>query len=611
MSSTAKASIIIGGSSKELDAVVDRAVGKLTGMAATVAGLFAGAATFSWGYDLLKQGEAAEIGFTQMLGSADIAKQTLKELGDYASKTPFDNPTLVKAYRNLLNFKFAAQDIPGILRVLGDTAAAMPDGMTEGMNKLTIIMGQMRSKAKVSAGEMLQLTEAGINAWSYLQKELGLSSVAEAVAKVESGAVDSATGVRAVLKGMESDFGGVGEKMSKTVEGLMSTITDNAGRGLQAVFKGATGGDFKTWLNDLGEGLNGLGTTGEAIGQKIAAGFQVVKNIFDGIYAVGSGIGEVISAAFDAAGVKDFAGEMSNVRTNFDLVKNIAISFIKGFAIGLAFIGDAINNYVVGPIKVIGGLMVQFVSRILEATAALLDGLGYVSDTAQQMANDLHGVASRVNQFGEQLQAGGAKDINSGFDATAATKGFFDKVESNSGRMSMKDFQSGLMKSFTSSVGYTSGRLLDFGKKVGDMGSIAASASVGITQYQLELSKAAADAAKKYQDDAKSPVQKFKEEMKQLSELFNSRMIDRNVFADAAGKAVRGLGAGQQQYTPNNAILAGSAEAQSIITANRQGGSNRVEDIMKSVEREAAMTRKLNEGILKELQKTKLVSVGI
>lgn len=611
MSSTAKASIVIGGSSKELDAVVDSAVGKLRGLALTVGGLFAGAATFSWGYDLLKQSEAAEIGFTQMLGSADVAKQTLKELGDYASKTPFDNPTLVKAYRNLLNFKFAAEDIPSILRVLGDTAAAMPEGMQEGMQRLTVIMGQMKSKAKLSSQEMMQLTEAGINAWSYLQKELKVSSVAEAVQKVESGAVDSATGVRAVLKGMEGDFGGVGEKMSKTVEGLMSTLTDNAGRALQAIFKGATGGDFKTWLENVGNGMTGLAEIGEGIGKRIADGFQVVKNIFDGIYAVGSAIGEVLSAAFGVESISGLVGNLADLRTNMDLVRSVSMKVIEGLAVGFALVGDAVNNYLVEPFKVVAGYIVQFTSRILEAVAQLLDGLGYVSDTAKEMAASLHKTASNVNAYGEGLTARGIAGVTSGNVMGSRVKNFFDELNSRPAATASNASNPGVSAAMAGATNYASGKLLDFGKKIEDTTTAQQSATVAITQYQLEMSKAAAEAAKRYQDDAKSPVQKFKEEMKELSKLFQDRMIDKTVLADAAGKLVRGLGANQAQYTPNNAILAGSAEAQSTIMANRQGGTNRVEDIMKSVEREAALTRKANEQILKQLQTTKLVTVGI
>lgn len=43
----------------------------------------------------------------------------------------------------------------------------------------------------------------------------------------EQGAIDSTTGINALLMGMQSKFQGGMEAMSKTIPGLMSTINDN------------------------------------------------------------------------------------------------------------------------------------------------------------------------------------------------------------------------------------------------------------------------------------------------------------------------------------------------------------------------------------------------
>lgn len=609
--SFAKTSIVIGGSTKELEAAVDRAMGKLSSMASSVVGIFAGIATVKWGYELLKQSEASEIAFTKLLGSADVAKQTLKEIADFASKTPMDNPTLVKAYQTLLAFKFGAEDIPGILRTIGDAASAMPGNMSENVQRLSVIMGQMRSKTKASAQEILQLTEAGINANEYIRQALKLDTVGEVSSQMEKGLIDSATAVRAVLMGMERDFAGTMEQRSKTVEGLLSTISDNTGKALLAVFKGATGGEFKTWLDDIGNGLDGLATIGEDVGNRIAGGLQVVKNVFDGIHAVASAIGEVIRAAFDAIGIKDFSGELSNVRTNFDLVKNIAHSFIQGFGIGLAFIGDAINNYVVGPLKVIGGLMAQFVSRILEATATLLDGLGYVSDTAKQMAKDLHATASTVNAFGEKLSGSGARDINSGFDATAATKGFFKKVEANSGRMSMGEFKSGLLKSWESTLGITSNKLLDFGKKVSAMTSLLPDTTAAMrAELKARQAKIDEDRKKQAEDIAakmKSPLEQFQDAMLAVQQNPN---LSKGEKGFAIAEQFRNLASTLPQYQPNNALLAGSAEAQSTINAARFG-STKVEDVIRQAKDEAVATRRGVEEMVRLLERAKIIPAEI
>lgn len=624
--STAKASIVIGGNTSELDAAVAKAGASLQSLAGMAVGLFAGAATFTWGYDLLKQSDSAEIAFTKLLGSSDAAKQTLKEIADFAAKTPMDNPSLVKAYQQLLAFKFAAEDIPGVLRVLGDTASAMPGNMAENVSKLSVIMGQMRSKAKLSAGEMLQLTESGVNAWEYLRQALNLSSVAEVVAMSERGAIDSATAVRAVLAGMEKDYTGIMEKRSKTVEGLVSTIQDNLGRGLQAVFKGATGQEFTTWLENFGNGLNNLGASGEAIGKRIAEAFSVVKGVFDSIWNVASTIGELIysgiSTGFEAltSGIGAFVNEFRDVfnivyswieplisgiggglNTVFTNASGVAFKFIEGVAVGFALIGDAVNNYVVGPIKVVAGALTQFFSVLIDGVGYLLDGLGYISDAAANAAKATHEAARAVNEWGGKLAKSGVNDVMSGNVMGTRVRNYFQELEAKKQTKVAGVNTSELLKK----------PLLNFEKPVKDMTLAVQGATVAATQFQLEMSKAAAEAAKKHTDAAKTPADILRADMKELQGLFNDRMINRNTFGDALRKRFKDAAANGPQYVANTAIAAGSVEAQSIIQANRQGGSTKAEDILKSIDREAQLTRKLNEEFLKQLTKAKIVTVGI
>lgn len=613
--SFAKTSIVIGGSTKELEAAVDRAMGKLSSMAAKVVGIFAGIATVKWGYELLKQSEASEIAFTQLLGSADLAKSTLKDIADFAASTPMDNPTLVKAYQTLLAFKFGAEDIPGILRTIGDTAAAMPGSMEENVQRLSVIMGQMRSKAKLSAGEMLQLTEAGVNAWEYLRQALKLDTVAEVVAMSERGAIDSATAVRAVLGGMEKDFAGIMEKRSKSVEGLISTIQDNAGRALNSVFKGATGGDFKKWLEEVGNGMNGLAAIGESVGEKIAAGFQVVKNIFDGVYAVASAIADVIVAAFGGPGLQsvgDFASAMKGIQTDFAMVKGIAMAFIEGIAVGFAMVGDAVNNYLVEPVKIGFGYVIQFVSRIMEATAQLLEGIGYISDTAAEMAKSVHEAAVKTNQFGEKLAASGKAGMNSGDVAAAAVDKFFRDLERKQAKASQVPAIRGTGDNpIQNAINTVAKSALDFGRKIVDMKSLLADNNAAM-KAELKARQAKIDEERKQQADElakrmKSPLEQFQDAMLELQQNPNLTQGERRFgIAEEFGKLASTL----PQYQPNNALLAGSSEAQSTINAARFG-STKVEDVIRQAKDEAVATRRGVEELVRLLEKSKVIPAEI
>lgn len=168
--------------------------------------------------------ETTEISFTTMLGSAEAANDMMGQLADFAAHTPFELSGLQTATRQLLAYGFTAEEIIPMLTNVGDATAALGTGQA-GIEAVTRALGQMQTRGKVSAEEMLQLTEAGIPAWEYLARAIG-TDTAGAMQAVTDGAVDAQTGIDALTKGMEEDFGGMMESQSKTVTGLMSNLAD-------------------------------------------------------------------------------------------------------------------------------------------------------------------------------------------------------------------------------------------------------------------------------------------------------------------------------------------------------------------------------------------------
>ena len=110
------------------------------------------------------------------------------------------------------------------LTAVGDAAAGVGLG-AEGINRITLALGQMAAKSKVQAGEMMQLTETGIPAWKMLADQIGVS-VPEAMSMVSKGAIDAATGITALVSGMEQSFGGMMDQQSQTISGTWSTLMD-------------------------------------------------------------------------------------------------------------------------------------------------------------------------------------------------------------------------------------------------------------------------------------------------------------------------------------------------------------------------------------------------
>lgn len=168
--------------------------------------------------------QSTKTAFTNMLGSAEKAQDFLGKMQDFAAKTPFEFSQVSQAAQKFIAFGFSAEQVIPTLTAVGDAAAGVGLG-AEGINRITLALGQMAAKSKVQAGEMMQLTETGIPAWKMLADQIGVS-VPEAMSMVSKGAIDAATGITALVSGMEQSFGGMIDQQSQTISGTWATLMD-------------------------------------------------------------------------------------------------------------------------------------------------------------------------------------------------------------------------------------------------------------------------------------------------------------------------------------------------------------------------------------------------
>ncbi len=197
------------------------------------------------GIKLAADFEQTQIAFTTLLGDAQRAKQFLSELDIFARKTPFNTDALRQSARQLLAFGFSAEKVLPMLTPIGDAVAAM-GGNQEMLEQIIRALGQMQAKQKVSAEEMLQLTEAGISAWQMLAEGIG-TTVPEAMKRAEKGLIPSSIAIEAILNGMTRRFRGAMEAQSKTILGQweqvkegMTVITRGFGQDIIRIFGIAT-----------------------------------------------------------------------------------------------------------------------------------------------------------------------------------------------------------------------------------------------------------------------------------------------------------------------------------------------------------------------------------
>nr|DAJ57244.1 MAG TPA: tail tape measure protein [Caudoviricetes sp.] len=171
--------------------------------------------------------EQTRMAFTTLLKDGQKANVFLEKMEKFAKSTPFDLPGVLNASKQLLAFGFEAEKVIPILTALGDTSAALSLGDV-GIQRLTLAIGQMNAAGKVTTQDMKQLVSAGVPAFQYLAEAAGVS-VAEIQDKISKGAIDSATGIKAIMDGMNSQYGGMMANQEKTILGMWANIQESLG----------------------------------------------------------------------------------------------------------------------------------------------------------------------------------------------------------------------------------------------------------------------------------------------------------------------------------------------------------------------------------------------
>lgn len=267
---------------------LDGITGKLGGLgkAAGVAGLAVGAGFLAAGGLAIKAGldfntsmEQNQIAFETMMGSADKASAHLKELQALAKNTPFEQADVIKGSRQLQAYGFEAEKIIPMLTTIGDAASGLGLG-AEGVDRIVRAMGQMRAKGKLSAEDMMQITELGVGGWQMVADSMG-KTTAEVMDMTSKGLIPADKAIQALLSGMGAKFPDMMAKQSQSMAGMMSTLKDTfsiaVGEMTEPIFKQLkpalnsfleliSSPKFDEFITKLSEGIGGaMGAAGQAL----------------------------------------------------------------------------------------------------------------------------------------------------------------------------------------------------------------------------------------------------------------------------------------------------------------------------------------------------------
>ena len=205
---------------KEVDAGINTIKQSLKGLLVTTASAAAGV-----GLLLREAGtdEQTRIAFETMLGSAEAMEQKLRELEEFAVKTPFTLKGVKENTQLLLGMGISADSLLPTLKALGDVSA----GLSVPLWRLALNYGQVRSQQKLTGRELRDFAVAGVPLLEELAKNLG-KTTEEISSMISAGDISFADTEKAFIT-MTSEggkFANLMDKQSRSLFGVLSNIQD-------------------------------------------------------------------------------------------------------------------------------------------------------------------------------------------------------------------------------------------------------------------------------------------------------------------------------------------------------------------------------------------------
>jgi len=172
--------------------------------------------------------ESLEVSFISLTGSAEGAAAMMKNLNEFAAKTPFQIESIATAARRLIASGTEVSQVNEQLQFLGDIAATSGNNIED----IAAIFAKVNAKGKVELENLNSLADNGVKIFQALSEATGLPAD-----KLGAGRV-TVEQFNETLKAMAQEGGfayGAMERLSETTSGQFSTAMDNAKQALASL----------------------------------------------------------------------------------------------------------------------------------------------------------------------------------------------------------------------------------------------------------------------------------------------------------------------------------------------------------------------------------------
>jgi len=193
---------------------------QLTSLKTLALGAFAGWGLKRLAEDFIKTGSTMD----QLKMRLDTitkgkGEEWFEKLNQWALKMPVNTAKAVDSFAMMR--AMGLQPTIKDMTTLVDTSSAL-GGDAGTLQGIARALGQIQTKGKVSAEELMQLAERGVPAYEMLKQKFKLTS--EQVGNIAKQGLNANKAVQALLSGMAERFGGQSEKIQKKWVGLTETL---------------------------------------------------------------------------------------------------------------------------------------------------------------------------------------------------------------------------------------------------------------------------------------------------------------------------------------------------------------------------------------------------
>lgn len=378
-------------------------------------------------WDFTKQLEFAQIAYSNLFSDTSLAAEFVNVLKDFAAKTPFSFTESEKAAKRLLAYGIEYKNVMYVMQ--GVLSAAAIQGDSTKIESISRALGQIYTYGKLMTQEVRQLSEAGIPAYEILQEELGLTQ--EQLRNLGNEAIPASVAINALIDGIQKRFGNATVAATKTINGILNNISDNATmlfaglmEPLTRFIKSALSvfGDFMFKLRDIFE-LEGAGGVFETLfpPELHAVLRQFVANfgaLWTAIMRLVVAVGGLLKPAFMAfiqvfnafapviSAVANILAEIVYVITsNAEAMKILTTALATAAAMWVVFklkalAASVVSAVIVGIGKALSGLATMLTFVLAHPFWALLIGLGGV---LVGISGGFSNLSKNVNNFFKQL----------------------------------------------------------------------------------------------------------------------------------------------------------------------------------------------------------------